>query len=333
MPSSHRVEIVNVGRRVDRDLDAEWQTLRQQAPTSTPFSRIEFARAYAKAMDLGLVLCKARTNAGELSAGVLGYLRRLGPFEKLVVPPFIQYTPLLLAQEPAAHEVHSGDSVVQAILTALGKRFGAAALHLQPEMQDLRPAVWAGFRVKPFYTYRIPLDGTESVQDGWSANAQRLFGKFTSAYEVSEDPVYAKDVIDLCTLAYDRHGRRLPVDATRLQELAGHLHEAGMANVYALHSTSEGTCEAGVVTLHDGYTAHYWIAGSRPGPAMTVLLGHVLQRLSASGVALFDFVGANTPSIAEFKRRFGPQLTPYYRVERTSAVALKVLDLVRGRGG
>lgn len=106
-----------------------------------------------------------------------------------------------------------------------------------------------------------------------------------------------------------------------------------MVHVHALKATATGACEAGVVVLHDDATAHYWIAGSRPGPAMTVLLGHLLERLASNGMKLFDFVGANTPSIAEFKRRFGPQLVSYYRVEETSAVGLKLLGLARSWRG
>ena len=68
------------------------------------------------------------------------------------------------------------------------------------------------------------------------------------------------------------------------------------------------------MVLTHGRTAYYWIAGSVPGPAMTVILGAVLGRLRSEGFESFDFLGANTPSIAEFKRRFGPALVEYPRL-------------------
>ena len=62
---------------------------------------------------------------------------------------------------------------------------------------------------------------------------------------------------------------------------------------------------------------------------MTVLLGHVLARLREEGVAYFDFVGANTPSIAEFKRRFGSELVSYFRARHTARPELRLLDRLR----
>ena len=82
--------------------------------------------------------------------------------------------------------------------------------------------------------------------------------------------------------------------------------------------------------MHDAQTAHYWIAGSPPGPAMTVLLGHTLPRLRDAGLQRFDFVGANTPSIAEFKRHFGPTLTPYFHLEKITRPELRLLRRLKG---
>jgi hypothetical protein len=63
---------------------------------------------------------------------------------------------------------------------------------------------------------------------------------------------------------------------------------------------------------------------------MTVLLAEALPRLRADGLAAFDFVGANTPSIAEFKRRLGPALVPYFRIERCTRAGLALLLRLAG---
>ena len=76
------------------------------------------------------------------------------------------------------------------------------------------------------------------------------------------------------------------------------------------------TLEAAFALLCDDRSASYWVTGSSPGPAMTVLLGSVFPLLEAQGLESFDWIGANTPSIAEFKRRFGAMLTPYFRIEK-----------------
>ena len=93
----------------------------------------------------------------------------------------------------------------------------------------------------------------------------------------------------------------------------------------------DGVPEAGLAALTDGRTAHYWLAGSVPGAAMTVLLAEAFTRLAEEGVTTFDFAGANTPSIAEFKRKFGSTLVPYARARCVSHPALRLADRLRSR--
>jgi hypothetical protein len=71
---------------------------------------------------------------------------------------------------------------------------------------------------------------------------------------------------------------------------------------------------------------------------MTVLIGTVVPRLHALGVKSFDFVGANTPSITEFKRRFGSVRQEYAyvsavrRPELRAAMALRAAVASARRG-
>ena len=109
------------------------------------------------------------------------------------------------------------------------------------------------------------------------------------------------------------------------------LQEKNYATTFTATPVSGGAPEAGLIVLRDGASACYWIAGSVPGPAMTVLLGHVLSRLQAEGVRYFDFVGANVPPVAEFKRHFGPKLVPYLRAHRTLRPDLRLLDALYHR--
>ena len=92
-----------------------------------------------------------------------------------------------------------------------------------------------------------------------------------------------------------------------------------------LVAPDDGRAEAAVCTITDAGTSYYWLAGSVPGPAMTVLLGSLLPKLRQDGVRIFDLVGANTPSIAEFKRRLGAQLEEYRALTSVSRPELRWL--------
>jgi len=66
-----------------------------------------------------------------------------------------------------------------------------------------------------------------------------------------------------------------------------------------------------------------WAAGNLTdgaADAASFLAGETLRRYAQRAVA-FDWVGANTAGVAEFKQSFGPVLTPYYRVSIRPAAA------------
>src|SRR5690606_19401410 len=155
----------------------------------------------------------------------------------------------------------------------------------------------------------------DDVLGTWSAAARRLFQKAGGDFEVRESVEAIPAAVRLCAERYRQQGRAFPAPAEAVHRIAEALHEARLLRPFIASRTSTGEAEAGLLALVDDRCAYYWIAGSRPGPAMTVLLAEALPRLFADGQREIDYVGANTPSIAEFKRRLGGVLTPYYRIE------------------
>ena len=71
--------------------------------------------------------------------------------------------------------------------------------------------------------------------------------------------------------------------------------------------------DAALAVLEDDRAAYAWLVGSPRGTAATRLFDDALARARAHAQT-FDFFGANTPSLALFKKAFGGALTPFYRV-------------------
>jgi len=232
------------------------------------------------------------------------------------------HRPLLAAPLTEA-ATHARTSPLDRLLDGLGAEADQATLALGAD--DLRPYAWAGWTITPRATYALAL--SEDVAAGFSSAVRRTIRKEAAAFEVIEDGALAADAVGMMLDAYERQGSDLGLDPGAVRGLAHAFVEAGVARVFAARRS--GAVEAAVVAATDGRTAYYWIAGSVPGPAMTVLLGDVLPRLAADGIARFDFCGANTPSIAEFKRRFGPTLAPAPIARRVAHPALRLADRLR----
>lgn len=323
MPQAAPAPVLFDPARADAATAAAWAALRTRGIVTSPFAALSYAASVGSVYGLAPVGVAMRGGDGAFTAGAIVYIRRRGPYRFGVVPPFTPHTPVLLAEPLAENAVHGGDSPFGALLDALAPTAHAHALHLDPALQDVRPAVWRGWSARPLYTYRLALADTDTLLAGWSSSVRRTFRKAQTAYDVREtrDPGPA---VALCAGSYGRHDRDVPGGADRLRRLIDLLAEKGLVRIFTATSSS-GDPEAAVVLVHDGDTAYYWIAGSVPGAAMTVLLGVVLPRLHAEGLRTFDFVGANTAPIAEFKRKFGAALVSYYRLTRIRRPELHLL--------
>ena len=242
-------------------------------------------------------------------AGAIIHWKRRRPVRAAVIPPMTQYSALLVRRRPTEAEVHRRRAPLEALLTGIGHHY--RTVQLLSDVADPRPAQWLGWRVSPLFTYCLDL---RAASPRWSESTRRSYRRHRQDFQVTESADHAQAIIRLCSDSYARHGRRLPAHPALLLRLMARL--GNRVRCFAATPAVGGPPAAGLAVLHDGRTAHYWVAGSAPGPSMTVLIGRVLSQLAASNIRTFDFVGANTASIAEFKRHFGPVLTQYYALTR-----------------
>lgn len=304
-----------------------WQRLWEKSPQRSPFSTLAFAEAVSRhfGLDLSLIGVSSECRERVLEAGALLFHRKRGPYRETVLPPFTPYSAVLLDDTTDGAAVHDRQSPFEVLLSGIESQFGRIILHLFPSVTDVRPASWRSWRVRPLFSYTIPLDPEETLIARWSESARRTFKKGREAFIISEETDLSETIVGLSAQSYERHRRGYPAEIEAIRRVMDELCEQQLVRLFIARSKSEGEPKAGLAVLHDGKTGYYWIAGSLPGDAMTVLLGCVLPRLRGDGLERFDFVGANTPSIAEFKRRLGAELVPYYRAEKETRPELRLL--------
>lgn len=315
----------------DERAQARWEALWAASPQRSPFSALPYVRAVAEVIGVQVEMHLVE-DEGTDAAGALVLWRRRGPYRQVVVPPFTPYAALVTRDAVDEAAVHARRSPLEALAHALERRFHLLRFALPPAFTDMRPFLWRGWTARPFYTYHLPLAGPEPLAARWSSNARRTYQKEAGGFRLDEPSGRdaAATVAQLCAGSYARHGRRPPLDAGRLGDLIVRAREAGLVRLFTVTPEGADRPSGGLAVLHDGREAAYWAAGSEPGAAMTVLLGKALPHLCRDGLSRLDFVGANTPSIAEFKRRFGPILVPYYRVETVTRPELALFFRMKG---
>lgn len=323
----------------DSDVRSLWRVLLDASPQNSPFSLPEFAEAVQEVFGYRYVAAGLWGSRHEkpslhrpslpLRGGLLAFEKEGIRGKRLVVPPFTPYTGMIL---PApAGDSSEWNGYIEAGLKWLESIYQSVDLHVHPSLIDARPAIWRSWNVRPLYTYIASLSAQEDMTAGWSASARRTFSKNRLSFNISENRDDLDGVVALIEMSYQRHERRMPAPPHRLVALVNRLVDAGLARVFSVKNASGNKLEGGLVVLCHNHTAYYWLAGSNPGGAMTVLLGELWPLLAGEGYTTFDFVGANTPSIAEFKRRFGPDLISYYRLEWRPVLLKGKLKALRDR--
>ena len=255
-----------------------------------------------------------------------GFVRSRGPVKDLVLPPFQPFSALApdCGGKEIAESLRAADGLPKNWLVS----FGPA------EVDAGDTSLLAGYSAQKRSTYLLRTAPVDSAISAWSAGPRRQFrnatdnyrfwcshdssGQATAEAKQLDEVIHAS--VQLAEQAYARHKRMLPLPARGLARWASDLVYAEIARVYGLFDVDSGNVVAAIVALHDRRTAWYWIAGSEPGPGMTVLMAHVQSDLHQAGIEVLDLMGANTPGIAEFKRRFGGEHATYmHLMHRTLA--------------
>lgn len=308
----------------DDDIDDRWNVLWRQSPQRSPFSKPSYLRASAAATDGLRVRIHLVEDGGRDVAGCALHWRRRGPYREVVLPAFTPYSGLLLRDPSSESDVHYRRSPFERLVESIETSYHAIRIQLPPGIDDVRPAIWRGWSARPFYTYDRALNPSATLTDEWSSSTAGGYHKHREEYEITDADIAT--CVSLCADSYGRSGRRLPLPSDRLHGFIDRLKEEDVVAIYGARNTFSHEIEAAAIVPRDDLTAYYWMAGSQPGPAMTVLIGELLLILAAEGVDRFDFVGANTPSIAEFKRKFGCRLQQYQGITFFARKELHLLD-------
>lgn len=253
--------------------------------------------------------------------------KQRGPFTASALPPLCPVHTPLLARPVAEADTHARRSPLDALLTGLAADVDQATFALPPSLPDLRPFTWAGWTATPRFSYHVRLGG--DLRAGYSGTTRRLVQNEAAAFEVVEDEAHVGAAVRLMADAYRRAGGTLGLDEAAVTRLGAAVSEAGLARTFA--ALRAGAPEAALVIATDGRTGVNWITGSAPGPAMAVLVDAVAHRLAEAGASTFDLGGANVPTIAEFKRKFGAALVPTPQVRTVTHPALRLADRLRRR--
>ena len=195
---------------------------------------------------------------------------------------------------------------------------------LPPQVVDVRPFLWRGWRTEVRYTYKIPLENgahpvfrqnvRRNLRDAREANLRTECLTREQAHRALRETVAA---------TFRRQGEAPPLPAEAWDDYLGLLSACDHVTTMGVFHGDSVLAAIAIgfdppTATGAGQSAYELIAGTTdegvPVGASAMALCSAFEFASGK-VGEFDFAGANMETIAHYKRGFGGTLTPYLAVE------------------
>jgi hypothetical protein len=260
--------------------------------------------------------------------GGIGFIEdRKGPFRRAYTPIVSAWGGFLAGRSESnrtsMQEKHR-HKIYEELLAYSMKTYDIVSLSHGHDMFDMRPFIRHGWDVDVRYTYRIPLEGldTENGVDNafrsFDSNIRKNLKKAQSALAIGE-PVSAGDFMSLYAEVFKEKGMAPPLRVNSLERFIAELNRTEYAEIITVRekSTDEHAVNSFFV-VHAAGEAYILYVVADPEyyrlNGATLLYWEAMQHYAESCDTL-DLVGANIPSVAQFKRSFEGVLTPYFMTE------------------
>ncbi len=231
------------------------------------------------------------------------------------------------------HRIAVPSDALHELFAHIEQRCHYASLGLPPEEPLAEQLRGRGWTLHQMRTRRITIADAEALWSGYSQSLRRKLRRAgESDLHLDEDPSSSL-MADCYDLSYQRHGIAPPIPKERVRRWIDELKRSGMVDMFAGRRL-DGRCAAVRAVTRDGDMLYDWLAGADPAVAPSAshwLVDTILTRYHKHGCLYFDFMGANAPGVADFKRSFGGDLVPYVDAEWYRPSILKTINRLRSR--
>jgi len=220
--------------------------------------------------------------------------------------------------------------ITKKLLEYLQNHFDYIDLMLPPGINDIRPYLWRNFQETVRYTYRFPILSTDELQHQFNTNLKRKIKKYNQSELKIQSSKDIFPLLDFIFLSYKQHGLQPVLPRQQLKQIFSLMLEQKLARVFYVLDKEKPI--AGIIAAIDSECIYYFFAGMsdefRKNYNSDFLFSGLLSLPEFQG-RIFDFMGANTQELEQFKRSFGGDLQSHYRVVYHKNLWIKLLTSIR----
>ncbi len=270
------------------------------------------------------------TDNGSIIAGLIIHYKKKQGLKVITRSPFTLYSGIISSlplnekkQKLTEHTIEFSDMIIKNIM----REFKFVDINSTLSADDMRSFIWNGWLVTPQYTYILELGDKERIWNNFSSSLRRKIRHCEEENFLVIPETDPERLLDFQIESYSRSGLKPLMSKTDFIKLIDLARKKNICRLYSVSSKDKIHSMRAALTWKN--KVYDWIAGTATehltSNATHFLVFDILKKFSDEGYSTFDFLGANTKTIADFKRSFGGDLCPYYNTVYYSSPAIKAL--------
>ncbi len=246
--------------------------------------------------------------------------RRYG-FSFIKLPPYTPHCGLFFISESVSRASANNFSkeVMNAVCDFFTQQKSTLTILAFPwAIIDLQPFVWGKYKVVPNYTYHINLgQTTEEIKSNFDPKNRNAIAKAVKEGVTVQESTLAKEQL----FAFFDSTLKA-ANANVYEKELHHIfhHFARTSNSFSMEAYQNGNLLGVVFCVYDARSCYYLLGGVNKGSGIAgvnnLLVQHSIEKAQQLGCSIFDFEGSMLKGVEKFFRGFGPQLVPYYTVNK-----------------
>jgi hypothetical protein len=232
--------------------------------------------------------------------------------KKVVIPEYFSINPYWIDKDLS--EV-SQLTLQKDFLRILIFEFKNIVIKFNTDILDLRPFKWAGFDVELKYTYQ-----KSTVEKVFEKNIHRHYKKATEKFNL------ISEICSVNQINWESHQslfKTFYLNENKIENIYKWLKILDLKDLLLSMNVLDDKKKivGSVIILLDKITSTGYLLfiesskSSIQSEINAFLYIEVQKQLLIQNIKIFDYLGANIPSIANYKSRFNPELKPYYIVK------------------
>lgn len=242
-------------------------------------------------------------------------------FSFVKLPPYTPHCGLFFVSD--SKNKSSANSFSKEIMTEVCQHFLAlkpalTVLAFPTGIMDLQPFIWEKYKVIPNYTYRINLEKPlEEIISNFDSKNRNVINKaLKEGVVVTKDELSKEELNTFFTNSLTSAGAN--IYKTELKNIFTTFSDT--SNSFSMEARRGNELLGVVFCIYDKNNCYYLLGGVKKESGVqgvnNLLVQKSIEEAKNLNCKIFDFEGSMLKGVEKFFRSFGPELFPYYTVNR-----------------